>query len=113
MSWEIIGNSGTNPAINFLGTTDSQPLVIKIGGTEAMRVDATGVEVAGDIRLTNADCAEEFDIGCGRPVEPGTVMVLGEGGALFPSRRAHDKRVAGVISGAGSYKPGIILDKQQ
>jgi hypothetical protein len=113
MSWEITGNSGTDPAINFLGTTDNQPLVIKVAGTEAMRIDPTGVEVAGDIRLTNADCAEDFNIGGNEAVEPGTVMVLGEGGILFPSRHAHDKRVAGVISGAGGYKPGIMLDKQQ
>ena len=39
-------------------------------------------------------------------------MVLGEEGALFPSQRAYDKRVAGVVSGAGCYKPGIVLDKQ-
>ena len=113
MSWEITGNSGTNPATNFLGTIDNQPLVIKIGGAEAMRIDATGMDVAGDIRLTNADCAEDFDIGGNSMVEPGTVMVLGEGGVLFPNRHAHDKRVAGVISGAGGYKPGIVLDKQQ
>jgi hypothetical protein len=31
---------------------------------------------------------------------------------LEPSQFAYDKRVAGVISGAGSYKPGIVLDKQ-
>jgi hypothetical protein len=70
------------------------------------------VEVTGDIRLTNADCAEDFSIGTAIAVEPGTVMILGEDGALFPSERAYDKRVAGVISGAGSYKPGIVLDKQ-
>ena len=40
-------------------------------------------------------------------------MVLGEEGALFPSQIAYDKRVAGVVSGAGDYKPGIVLDKQQ
>lgn len=112
MSWEITGNSGTNSSVNFLGTTDSQPLVVKVNGVEAMRIDSTGVDVAGDIRLTNADCAEDFNIG-GEPAESGTVMVLGEGGVLFPSRHAHDKRVAGVISGAGGYKPGIMLDKQQ
>ena len=40
-------------------------------------------------------------------------MVLGNEGALFESQQAYDKRVAGVISGAGDYKPGIVLDKQQ
>src|SRR5262249_47560639 len=41
-----------------------------------------------------------------------TVMVLGEEGVLHQSRKAYDKRVAGVVSGAGDYKPGIGLDKQ-
>lgn len=71
------------------------------------------VEVTGDIRLTNADFAEDFTIAADLCVEPGTVMVLGMEGALIPSERAYDKRVAGVISGAGDYKPAIILDKQQ
>lgn len=71
------------------------------------------VEVTGDVRLVNADCAEEFDVSCADKVEPGTVMVLGREGALCESRQAYDKRVAGVISGAGYYKPGIVLDRQQ
>ncbi|WHZ26427.1 MAG: hypothetical protein OJF51_001222 [Nitrospira sp.] len=70
------------------------------------------VEVTGDIRLTNADCAEDFDIAETAIAEPGTVMVLNESGALQPSQQAYDKRVAGVVSGAGDYKPGIVLDKK-
>ena len=35
MAWETTGNSGTTPPTDFLGTTDSQPLVIKINNTEA------------------------------------------------------------------------------
>jgi hypothetical protein len=69
--------------------------------------------VGGDIVLANADCAEDFDVSGADKVEPGTVMVLGTGGALSASHQAYDKRVAGVISGAGSYKPGIVLDKRQ
>jgi hypothetical protein len=64
----------------------------------------------GDISLTNADCAEDFTIS--GEDEPGTVMVLGDQDTLKPSEYAYDKRVAGVISGAGDYKPGIVLDKQ-
>lgn len=37
-SWNLTGNSGTNPSNNFLGTTDSQPLVLKANNTEAIRV---------------------------------------------------------------------------
>jgi hypothetical protein len=66
-----------------------------------------------DIVLANADCAEDFDIVGLVKVEPGTVMVIDTEGALRESDQAYDKRVAGVISGAGNYKPGLILDKQQ
>jgi hypothetical protein len=250
MSWDITGNTGTDPTVNFLGTTDGQPLVIKTNGQEVLRFDSLGkigvgtpnptsqleiaaqdgllihgfqpfltlkdsnsndarariqtangdigfqteagiasgsfipamkilnsgtvqiagqdalqifgfqpfltlldtnsnarvriqtadgtigfqteagiasgsfvpamkilnsgdVEFSGDIRLTNADCAEDFDIVCIGKVEPGTVMVIDSEGALRPSDQAYDKRVAGVISGAGKYKPGLILDKQE
>ena len=71
------------------------------------------VEVTGDIRLNNGDCAEDFDVSGADKVEPGTVMVFGNEGALSESQQAYDKRVAGVISGAGDYKPGIVLDKRQ
>jgi hypothetical protein len=71
------------------------------------------VEVTGDIRFTNAaDCAEDFDIANGDSAEPGTVMVLGGDESLHRSCYAYDKSVAGVVSGAGEYKPGIVLDKQ-
>jgi hypothetical protein len=71
------------------------------------------VIVTGDIQLTGADCAEHFDI-ASEGVEPGTVMVLSDQeGLLHPSELAYDKRVAGVISGAGDYKTGITLDSRQ
>ena len=71
------------------------------------------VVVTGDVKLTGADFAEEFDILEAMDVEPGTVMVLEQEGTLQPCQQAYDKRAAGVISGAGVYKPGIVLDKQQ
>ena len=33
--WSTLGNSGTNPAINFIGTTDAQPLLIKVNNLQA------------------------------------------------------------------------------
>jgi hypothetical protein len=41
-AWLLTGNAGTNPAVNFLGTTDAQPLVIRTNNTERMRVTANG-----------------------------------------------------------------------
>lgn len=41
-TWNLSGNSGTTPGIDFLGTSDDQPLVVKTNDTEAMRVDTDG-----------------------------------------------------------------------
>lgn len=46
-AWQLSGNGGTNPAANFLGTTDNQPLVVKTNGTEAMRVSTNGEVAVG------------------------------------------------------------------
>lgn len=70
------------------------------------------VIVTGDIQLPNADCAEDFDVMDGEAVEPGTVLVLTDDERLRPSERAYDRCVAGVVSGAGTYRPGIVLDRQ-
>ncbi|MBE2198742.1 MAG: hypothetical protein IAE79_09040 [Anaerolinea sp.] len=66
----------------------------------------------GDILLHNADCAEEFDVVNEAEIEPGTVMVLDDDGRLHPNRTAYCRKVAGVVSGAGAYRPGLVLDKQ-
>jgi hypothetical protein len=71
------------------------------------------VGVGGDITLVNADCAEEFDIAAATEAESGVVMVLDEDAKLQACRQGYDRRVAGVVSGAGDYRPGIVLDKQR
>lgn len=66
---------------------------------------------AGDIVLQNADCAEEFDCS-GEVPEPGTVVVLDPDGGVVTSSRPYDTRVAGIVSGAGDYKPALVLDRR-
>jgi hypothetical protein len=68
---------------------------------------------AGDIILSNEDCAEEFDMLEEEQIEPGSVMVIESEGKLKQSSLPYDKRVAGVISGAGNYRPGIVLGKER
>jgi hypothetical protein len=100
-------NHGSNP-VTTLGN-------VGIGTTNPNeKLDVKGNIVAsGDVRLSGADCAEEFDIlEENGVIEPGSVMVITEDGKLEQCAKANDKRVAGVISGAGDYKPGIVLDRQ-
>jgi hypothetical protein len=74
---------------------------------------AGDITVTGDVLLTGADCAEQFDAGDGQQLEPGTVVVIDGTGGLKESRQAYDKRVAGVVSGGGSYRTALVLDKRQ
>lgn len=66
----------------------------------------------GDIILANGDCAEEFDCVDDVAPEPGSVIVLDGKQQVKRCDRAYDRRVAGVISGAGGYRPAIILDRR-
>ena len=62
----------------------------------------------------SADCAENFDLSANvQVIEPGTVMTLNDTGDLEPCSQPYDKKVAGIISGAGGYKPALLLDKKQ
>ena len=46
----LIGNIGTNPANNYLGTNDNQPLVVKTNGIEALRIGAGAGGVDAGVR---------------------------------------------------------------
>ncbi len=66
----------------------------------------------GDIILRNADTAEDFEIAEGAEVTRGSVMVIDDDGRLSPCRRDYDRRVVGVVAGAGGYRPGIVMDRR-
>lgn len=42
-AWSINGNAGTDPSVNFLGTTDGQDFVIITNNTEVFRITATNL----------------------------------------------------------------------
>ncbi len=119
--WGVTGRSDGATGTGVSGESASGIGVHGKGGRLAGRFDgpvningplfvdgAVTISKAGDLVLQGADCAERFDIaGC---AAPGEVLVIGADGALEPCREAYDPRVAGVISGAGRYRPGILLD---
>jgi hypothetical protein len=103
----VVPSSNGSGSIKLEGSTGD--IVLRSSdGSAKIRLEGN----TGDIILANADCAEEFDIADPDAVEPGTVMVLDNCGQLQQSREAYDKKVAGVISGAGDFRPGIILDRR-
>ncbi len=76
------------------------------------KVNVTGTVTAFDLICPGADCAEIFETDRDS-IDPGTVMVVGEEERLLPCAAAYDSRVAGVVSGADGYRPGLILNGAQ
>lgn len=114
-------NNGTGPAFYGIsqqaegvrGQTGSATAAAVSGintGTGPAGFFQGNVVVTGDVQLTGADCAEQFDAAQAAWLEPGTVVVIDERGALAECGEAYDRKVAGVVSGAGECRPGVILD---
>jgi len=99
----------------FWGSSDSDGGTgIYAKGAKLAALFDGAVQVNGNINMGGndvvfSDCAEQFDVSADVVAEPGTVMVITENGGLEPSNSAYDKRAAGVVSGAGDFRPGIIL----
>jgi hypothetical protein len=81
-----------NASVHVNGTTTTRVLVVTGG----------------------ADVAEPFPLSDNEIVSPGTVVVIdGDHPGFFKmSQKAHDTRVAGVVSGAGGINPGLTLRQE-
>jgi hypothetical protein len=108
------GNISAHGNLNATDTVNARHVSATGNISADGNVNAGNMNVKGDITLDGGDCAEQFDVqpASAAHVTPGTVVVIGDDGALRRSIIAYDRRVAGVVSGAGDYRPGIILGRK-
>lgn len=89
-------------------------------GTTTISLDS---DYSGDGRITTeelritggSDLSEQFDInGAKDAVKPGMLVSIDpkRAGKLTVSSSAYDKKVAGIISGAGGVKPGMMMGQE-
>jgi hypothetical protein len=79
-------------------------------GTEA-RISVSGTVRGQVIEITGgSDLSEKFEIQ-GESLEPGMIVSIDpkNPGQLTLSTLVHDKKVAGIVSGAGGVKPGMLM----
>jgi hypothetical protein len=113
-----VGAFGVSDQLGVVGRAGDQGIGVygtggKYAGHFQGNVKVTGdIRVGGDVCLDGSDCAEDFDIAGLEAVEAGTVMVIDKEGTLRRCQDAYDKKVTRVISGAGEYKPGLILGRR-
>ncbi|MCB0712759.1 MAG: hypothetical protein KDD67_10555 [Ignavibacteriae bacterium] len=84
--WLLTGNSGTNPATNFLGTTDNQALEFRVNNSTAVRIEPAA--------------AANVIIGTGSAISAGSIGSNINGGAA--------NQVEGYYSMIGSGEENII-----
>jgi hypothetical protein len=92
-------------------------------GNPQARLDVVGRTRTGSLEITGgADFAEHFDVNVAKTsgeaittkVEAGMVVSIDPAhpGKLALSTQAYDRRVAGIISGAGGVKPGMMMSQE-
>ncbi|HKQ78451.1 MAG TPA: hypothetical protein VJ810_32425 [Blastocatellia bacterium] len=87
-----------------------------------LRIDQTGLVVVKALQIEGgADFAENFDVSEALEIGEATTIRVNAGlvvsidptnpGKLQISEQAYDRRVAGIISGAGGVKPGMMMSQ--
>ncbi len=74
-NWSLTGNAGTDPAEQYVGTSDEQPLELRVNGTRAVRLEPSGVtpNIVGGHEVNTAASGTEgvFIGGGGSPEDTG------------------------------------------
>lgn len=95
-------NQGTGGFITATGPTGTKFWVDYAGVTHTKVLEILG----------GSDLSERFDVSDeGGALEPGTVVCIASEheGRLEPSGTAYDRRVAGIVSGAGGVQTGMLM----
>ena len=116
---EILAMEHADPeeqgAVIHLRNISGQPTITldaDYGDDDLGRIEVEGRVVTCELEITGGcDIAEPFSTSGGESLPPGTLVVIDEEnpGRLRMSTRPYDRRVAGIISGAGGINPGLTL----
>jgi len=109
----VLGIAGTD-----IGYRQMEVASYNLDGTRnrMFSVDNDGVTTVKVLAITGgSDLAEPFEISDPEHAPKGAVMVIDDqnAGRLRVSDRPYDKRVAGVVSGAGGLKPGLTISQER
>jgi hypothetical protein len=106
---DVFGVASQNAQV-FVGADGNEgDIIVRDGnGNDAIHLNGS----SGDIILGNADAAEDFELAATAEATPGAVMVLTGAGTVGPCVAAYDRKVVGVVAGAGSLRPAIVLGRR-
>jgi hypothetical protein len=99
-------NNAASGATALYVTTNGSGLAAEFNGNVAVKE----LQING-----GSDMAEPFETAANESYEPGSLLVLhaSAAGKVTLSSSAYDRRVVGVVSGAGGVKPGLTLRQEE
>jgi hypothetical protein len=128
-----LGAQYRNPSITLRDSGGADCAVLSAndsgGGTLSLR-DGNGTEtvvitadyqgsgasrmITDVLQINGADLSEQFDVGGAGPVVPGMVVSIDPAnpGKLAVAAAAYDRKVAGIISGAGGVRTGLVMGQE-
>jgi trimeric autotransporter adhesin len=98
-AWQIAGNGGTTAGTHFLGTTDNQPLEIKVNGTRALRLEPNTNNAPNVIAGSPWNYAETNSIGS---------TIAGGGGGLNYFGGPYTNIISGYFDTIGGGAQNLI-----
>lgn len=104
-------SDGGDIALRNAAGTQTCQLDADYAGTGESRLRVDVVQILG-----GADLSEQFDVRAAdaSEIKPGMVVSIDPAhvGKLVISRKAYDRTVAGILSGAGAVKPGLLMGQR-
>lgn len=89
--WSLQGNTGIDPTMNFLGTTDAQPLILKTNGQERLRITPSGnvgIGTNNPLSLLSVGNASQFQVNAGGQITAAGLNLQGPSALLQLSGNA-------------------------
>lgn len=114
-------NGGRVTATEFSGVSVnvsesvSAATITASGAISAATVTTSGEISVDQLRIRGgSDIAEPFNFSGGAVIEPGMVVAIDPNtpGRLRLASEPYDRRVAGIVSGAGGVRPGLTLTQE-
>ncbi len=118
LAWLLLGNAGTTPGTDFVGTTDAQDLVFKTNGAEHLRILANGeIDTFGSLYVGAVPTSTDMNslaIESNTSSLPGTLHMIrasnatAVGGDMWGIQNSNDGPVTGTYNGLNNINNATI-----
>ena len=104
-AWSLVGNAGTSPVSNFIGTSDAQAFILKENNVQVGRFDANSMALGNGATTANSINSYAFGSGAGVGYNKTSAFAIGTNAAVS-NDSAFAIGAAAATSGQNSFSIG-------